>query len=108
MIVTAGLAIIANMFLEPDQIASVGAFLYLAMDIAIPWGVIRHLRSNIRSKVCVPLLAIMLDVAVLISFALFKVQSDLLTVIAATSVAVVVLIARVFAVPARSRAGWKA
>ncbi|WP_245723555.1 APC family permease [Paramicrobacterium humi] len=47
MIITAGLAILATVFLDLSQIASMGAFLYLTMDIAVQWGIIRHLRSKI-------------------------------------------------------------
>jgi len=40
LVVMAGLAIVLTAFLDLGQIASMGAILYLAMDIAIHWGVI--------------------------------------------------------------------
>lgn len=43
LVVTAGLATVLTACLDLGQIASMGAILYLAMDIAIHWGVIRHL-----------------------------------------------------------------
>lgn len=79
LIVTAGLAIILTTFLDLGQIASMGAVLYLAMDIAIHWGVIRHLRSDINANPVFPAVAIVLDVVVLGAFIAVKADNDLLT-----------------------------
>ncbi|CAN5433841.1 hypothetical protein BH11ACT8_BH11ACT8_05180 [soil metagenome] len=62
VVVTAGLAIVLAAFLDLGQIALMGAILYLAMDIAIHWGVIRHLRTDIDANVVIPTVAIALDV----------------------------------------------
>lgn len=51
MIITAGLAILVTVFRDLSQIASMGAFLYLAMDIAVQWGAIRHPRSKIEARI---------------------------------------------------------
>lgn len=102
LIITAGLAILATAFLDLSQIASMGAFLYLTMDIAVQWGVIRHLRSKIEARTWVPLLTIVLDLAILIPFTVVKVQNDLLTVIVAACVAVSIVVAQVVAVRARA------
>ncbi len=105
MIITAGLAILATAFLDLTQIASMGAFLYLAMDIAVQWGVIRHLRSKIHATVWMPVLTIALDLAILIPFAILKVQSDLLTVIVAVAVATTIIAAQILTVRARTQSG---
>ncbi len=103
MIITAGLAIAATAFLDLTQIASMGAFLYLAMDIAVQWGVLRRLRAKIGASPWLPALTIALDLAILIPFAILKVQSDILTVIVAASVAAAIVIAQVITVRARTR-----
>ncbi|TDW28874.1 APC family permease [Cryobacterium psychrophilum] len=102
MIITAGLAILATAFLDLSQIASMGAFLYLAMDISVQWAVIRHLRSKIQAKVWVPALTIVLDLAILVPFTVLKVQNDLFTVIVAAAVAASIVIAQILAVRART------
>lgn len=104
MIITAGLAIIATAFLDLSQIASMGAFLYLAMDITVQWGVIRHLRKKIEAKVWIPALTIVLDLAILIPFTVLKVQKDLLTVIVAAAVAASIITAQTITVRARGNA----
>ena len=105
MIITAGLAIVATAFLDLSQIASMGAFLYLAMDIAVQWGVIRHLRAKIDAKPWLPALTIALDLAILIPFTVLKVQNDILTVIVAASVAAAIVIAQVITMRVRARQG---
>ncbi|MDJ0348340.1 APC family permease [Cryobacterium sp. PH29-G1] len=104
MIITAGLAIVATAFLDLSQIASMGAFLYLAMDMAAQWGVIRHLRTKIDANPWIPTLTIALDLAILIPFTVLKVQNDLLTVIVATAVAAAIVLAQVLTVRARTHA----
>lgn len=103
MIITAGLAILATAFLDLTQIASMGAFLYLAMDIAVQWGVIRHLRGKVDAKPWIPALSIALDLAILIPFTVLKVQNDILTVIVAASVAAAIILAQVITIHARTR-----
>ncbi|MCY7287460.1 MAG: APC family permease [Cryobacterium sp.] len=102
MIITAGLAILATAFLDLSQIASMGAFLYLAMDISVQWGVIRHLRSKIQANLWVPVLTILLDLAILIPFTVLKLQNDLLTVIVAASVAAAIISEQTIAARART------
>lgn len=78
--ITAGLAIVMAAFFDLSQIASLGAMLYLSMDIAIHLGVVRHLRDKTRTAIWVPCVAIILDVAVLLPFVFLKARSDLFTV----------------------------
>ena len=94
----------ATAFLDLTQIASMGAFLYLTMDIAVQLGVIRHLRDEIDAKPWLPAITIILDLAILVPFTIFKVQSDLLTVVIAAAVAAVIFLAQIITVRARSRA----
>ncbi len=101
MIITAGLAIIATAFLDLSQIASMGVFLYLSMDIAVQGGVIFRLREKIEAKPWLPALTIVLDFAILIPFTVLKVQNDLLTVVVAAAVATAIVISQVITVRSR-------
>ncbi len=103
MIITAGLAVVATAFLDLTQIASMGAFLYLAMDIAVQWGIIRHLRGKLDVKPWIPTLSIALNLAILTPFTILKVQNDILTVIVASSVAAAIVIAQVITIRVRTR-----
>ncbi|MBP2215033.1 APC family permease [Arthrobacter sp. CAN_C5] len=90
--ITAGLAIVMAAFFDLSQIASLGAILYLVMDIAIHWGVIRHLKDDIEAKIWVPWVAIVLDIAVLLPFILLKAQSDPFTLIITAAVALIIVV----------------
>ena len=103
LIITAGLAIITTAFLDLSQIASMGAFLYLTMDIAVQWGVIRRLRSKIDAKPWLPALTIMLDLAILIPFTILKLQDGLLAVVVAVSVAAAIFVSQIVTVHIRGR-----
>lgn len=104
MIITAGLAILVTAFLDLSQIASMGAFLYLAMDISVQWAVIRHLRSKIQAKPWIPALTILLNLAILVPFTVLKIQNDLLTVIVAAAVATSIVLAQFVVVRSRAHA----
>lgn len=91
LFITAGLAILMAAFFDLSQIASLGAILYITMDIAIHWGIIRHLKGEVEARVWVPWTAIVLDVAVLVPFLLLKAQSDLFTLILTAVVAAVII-----------------
>ena len=90
LVVTAGLAIVLTTFLDLSQIASMGAILYLAMDIAIHWGVIRHLRCDIEASIAIPAIAIALDAVVLGAFITVKARDDLLTLVVSLAVAALI------------------
>jgi len=77
-----------------------GAFLYPAMDIAVQWGVIRHLGAKIDAKPWLPALTI--AIAILIPFTILKVQNDILTVIISASVAAAIVIAQVITMRVRA------
>lgn len=46
------------------------------MDIAIHWGILRHLRDELRANAAVLMTAIALDLLVLFALLWFKLQSD--------------------------------
>ena len=94
LIITAGLAILVTVFFDLGQIASMGALLYITMDIAIHWGVIRHLHGDISAKRWIPAVAILLDAIVLGAFLVVKLQSDLLTVVVTAIIAAAIFLSQ--------------
>lgn len=102
LLITAGLAIFVTAFLDLSQIASIGALLYLAMDIAVQGGVLFALHRKINARRWVPSLSILLDLIILIPFTVLKVQSELLTVLVAAAIAAAIIVAQVIALRRRS------
>jgi amino acid transporter len=67
-------------FFDLGRIASLGAIFYLVMDMAIHWGVLRHLRDQVDAKAWIVTSALLLDGIVLAAFTTVKLQSDWLVV----------------------------
>ncbi|TCD14256.1 APC family permease [Oricola cellulosilytica] len=63
-------------FFDLTRIASLGAIFYLVMDIAIHWGVFKHLRKEIGANPAILVSAIVLDVIVLGAFVVIKATAD--------------------------------
>lgn len=76
LILTVSLAIFLTIFIDLTRIASIGAIFYLIMDIAIHWGLFRHLRSEIEFQPIIPLIAIVMDVAILSAFIFIRYLDD--------------------------------
>src|SRR5680860_45739 len=83
LVYTIVLAITLTVLFDLTRIASLGAILYLIMDIGIHWGILKNLRKDIEVKSCVIVTAIILDLIVLGAFLWIKVSSDILVVIVA-------------------------
>ncbi|MFO7670076.1 MAG: APC family permease [Bacteroidales bacterium] len=81
LVYTAVIAIVLTIFFDLSRIASLGAIFYLVMDIIIHWGVLKHLKNDIKPNVAIVITAIVLDLTVLITFLWVKASSDLLVVI---------------------------
>ncbi|WP_026543564.1 APC family permease [Arthrobacter sp. 35/47] len=105
LFITVGLAIVMAAFFDLSQIAALGAILYLAMDIAIHWGIIRHLKNEVEARTWIPWVAIVLDVAVLVPFTALKAQSDPFTVVVTVVVASIILLTQWLVVRRRNRDG---
>tara|TARA_R110002050_G_scaffold200990_1_gene336060 strand:- start:5623 stop:6921 length:1299 start_codon:yes stop_codon:yes gene_type:complete len=84
-------AIALTVLFDLTRIASLGAILYLVMDIGIHWGILKNLRKEIKANTAIIITAIILDLIVLGAFLWIKISSDVLVVIVA-----VVLIILVF------------
>jgi amino acid transporter len=93
LIFTVSIAILLTILFDLTRIASIGAIFYLIMDIAIHWGLFRHLRKEVDFLPIIPLIAIVLDVAVLSAFLYLKYLNDPLVLIVAASGIILILVA---------------
>ena len=76
------------------------------MDIAIHWGLFRHLLRETKATPIIPVIAILLDVIILGAFLLLKYESDSLVIIVSLVGFVAILIAqRLFMVTHTDSAG---
>lgn len=92
LVYTVVIAAVLTIFLNLSRIASLGALLYLIMDIAVHWGVLRHLRDEVSAKAWVLITAIVLDVLVLGAFLWVKASTDIL-IVALAAITLLVVIA---------------
>ena len=82
LIYTIVLAILLAVFFDLGRIASLGAIFYILMDIAIHWGVFRHVREEVKANSAILICAMVLDVIVLSAFLWVKFQSDIVVIYA--------------------------
>lgn len=83
--------------LDLGRIAALGAIYYLIMDIAIHWGLLRHLRRRVAYRRAIVVGAIVLDVVVLGAFVWVKASADPLGLwVAAAGIVLIVLGERLF------------
>lgn len=80
LVYTIVIALILTTFFNLTRIAALGIIFYLIMDIAIHYGVLRHLRHELKANVIVLLIAILLDLIILLAFIMVKIQSDVLVI----------------------------
>ncbi|RMH24252.1 MAG: APC family permease [Planctomycetota bacterium] len=80
LVYTAVIALALTIFFDLSRIASLGAIFYIVMDMAIHWGVFKHLRSDLNARGWVLLTALVLDAAVLGAFLYLKLTTDPLVV----------------------------
>jgi len=73
---TVGFAILLTVLFDLRRIASLGVIFYLLMDIAIHWGLFRHLRSKIKIRTWIVVAAIVIDGIILAAFLWVKVSTD--------------------------------
>jgi len=76
LVYTVVLAAFLAAFFDLSRIASLGAIFYLVMDIAIHWGVWRHLKADVGARAWVLVTAIILDALALIAFLVIKGGAD--------------------------------
>lgn len=83
LVYTAVTAIILTVFFDLSRIASLGAILYLVMDMIVHLGVLKHIRKEIKAKAWIIITAIILDAIVLGAFLWVKGSKDILVIIVA-------------------------
>tara|TARA_R110002167_G_scaffold254359_3_gene460587 strand:- start:1720 stop:3051 length:1332 start_codon:yes stop_codon:yes gene_type:complete len=91
LVYTVVLGLLLTMFFDLSRIAALGIIFYLAMDIAVHWGVLRYLRHEVGAKPFILIIAIALDLIVLLGFVWIKLASDPLVVGIAGIVMLVIL-----------------
>jgi amino acid transporter len=82
LVYTIIIAMALTVFFDLSRIASLGAIFYIIMDIAVHWGVLRHIRDEIKASAAVLITAIILDVVVLGAFLIVKAQTDIFIIYA--------------------------
>jgi len=80
LVYTIVIASLLTVFFDLSRIASLGAIFYIIMDIAVHWGIFRHIRDEIGASGFVLIMAIVLDVIVLMAFLIIKAQTDMLVI----------------------------
>lgn len=83
LVYTVVVASLLTVLFDLSRIASLGAIFYLVMDIAVHWGVLRHLRKAVQARTSVLITAIALDVLVLGALIMLKLRSDVTIIIVA-------------------------
>lgn len=97
LLFTVSLAILLTALFDLTRIASIGAIFYLIMDIAIHWGLFRHLKKEVKFQPIIPLIAIVMDVAVLSAFLYIKYLNDpLVLIVAAIGITLIFTAERLF------------
>ncbi len=97
LIFTASLAILLTVLFDLTRIASIGAIFYLIMDIAIHWGLFRHLKKEVKFQPIIPLIAIVMDSVVLVAFLYLKYLNDpLVLIVAAIGIILIIVAERLF------------
>ena len=92
MVYTVAFAMVLTILFDLQRIAALGAIFYLIMDIAIHWGILRHLRSRIDVRPAIVAIAIVLDVIVLTAFLWVKGSEDAL-ILVVSGIGIVLIVA---------------
>ena len=103
LVYTIVIAMALTIFFDLSRIASLGAIFYLVMDIAVHWGVLRHLRIEVKANPFILASAIILDVIVLGAFIVVKAQTDMLVVVVSLLAMLTIFISARFFLPSKAR-----
>ncbi|NOX27949.1 MAG: APC family permease [Gammaproteobacteria bacterium] len=94
LIFTVLLAMTITVLFDLTRIAAIGAIFYLLMDIAVHWGLVRHLRGTLNFNSVIPVVAIIFDVVILTTFVLLKLETDPLVIAVSVIGFVIIIIAQ--------------
>lgn len=76
LVVTTAVAIVLTVAFDLTRIAALGAFAYLALDIVIHYGHLRHLRGETGAKPAPLVAAIVVDAVVFAGFFVYRIRTD--------------------------------
>jgi hypothetical protein len=96
---------VLTVFFDLSRIAALGAIFYIVMDVAVHWGVLRHLRQKVGADLRIVGTAIVLDVVVLAALIYVKASSDMLVIYAAIVGLALIFIGERLFLRARDRVG---
>lgn len=108
LVYTIVLGLLLTAFFDLSRIAALGIIFYLIMDIAVHWGVLRHLRKDVGANPVILAMAMVLDLIVLGGFLWVKYASDPLVLIVAAAVMTAILITEYFFFRTRPSEGQSA
>jgi len=94
LIFTVLLAMTITILFDLTRIAAIGAIFYLLMDIAVHWGLVRHLRGTLDFNPVFPIVAIIVDVVILTTFVLLKLETDPLVITVSVIGFLIIIIAQ--------------
>lgn len=75
-------AILLTIFFDLGRIASLGAVFYIIMDIGVHWGILRHLRQDVKVSAVILVTAIIMDLVVLGALLVIKASTDMVVIYA--------------------------
>jgi amino acid transporter len=105
LIFTVALAMLLTVFFNLTRIASIGAIFYLIMDMAIHWGLVRHLRKEISFQPAIPLIALIMDAVILAAFIYLKYLDDpFVLIVALIGITLIIIAERLFMI---SHTDWQ-
>lgn len=95
LVYTLVLGLMLTVFFDLSRIAALSIIFYLVMDMAIHWGVLRHLRGEIGARPSILITAIIFDLLVLTGFIWVKLSGDPLVVVVAVAGMLAILLVEV-------------
>ena len=90
LVVTTGVAILLTVAFDLSRIAALGAFAYLALDVVIHYGHLRHLRKHTGAKPAPLVAAIIVDTVVFVGFFVYRIRTDWIVIASFVAFAVLV------------------
>jgi amino acid transporter len=90
LLVTTGVAIALTIAFDLSRIAALGAFAYLALDMVVHYGHLRHLRGETGAKPAPLIAAIVVDAIVFAGFFAYRIRTDLVVIAAFVAFALLV------------------
>ena len=85
LVYTVVFAITLTILFDLSRIASLGAIFYIVMDMAVHWGILRHLKPRVAASTPILITALVMDGIVLVALIAVKAASDMVVLYAAAT-----------------------